>query len=70
MTKGIGLILMMLALLVFAFLMMKHTQEHVAPSVLGKATLIDAPAAAQHNVDESMKKETEHLNNVDSESQQ
>jgi len=69
MKKGLGLIFMLLGLLVFAFLMMSRTQAQVAPSALGKATLIDAPAAAQIKANAAMKIEADRIKAIEEENQ-
>ncbi len=67
--KGIALIGMLLALLIAAYLLISHINKPAPESkILGKEVpLMDVPNLAKEKLDESMKKEADQLQNIDSE---
>lgn len=67
--KGVALIGMLLALLIVVYLLISRISKPAPEStMLGKeAPLMDVPNLAKENLDESMKKEAEQLQNIDSE---
>ena len=60
--KGIGLIVILLALLIAAYLVIKNTQASTAAA---GTTMVDMPAKAEEQVNQHMQKELERVRGLE-----
>lgn len=67
--KGIALIGMLLALLIVAYLLMVRLNEPATETaIMGKPVpLLETPSVAREKLEEAMKKEAEHIQDINKE---